>query len=302
MLVDLLPPDLPPSPPPPTLGNAPLPSLDTRPSGPPVDIWISGDTFLASRYGVQEFSCEKDEQQPNIWRLCLGLEKGTPRMSEMDLYNSVVGGSWPQTICDVSPNFCGLSPVLGPPRAINVVWAGNCYLVSPRLGDVEWKILIDDPLTILQMEREEQDGRPDTLLFNLVQRGAPFEVLNSRTLYKRSLPRHRHRIAQPTDRAPGLERYPEYRQRLEKFFKQNPHAYAASLCAGGILWRIAMEILPFSESDVDCLTGPFHHDRCRSKQVDGVEYYFPTLTIIEEGAIIGLYQPHESQWGFSENT
>jgi hypothetical protein len=82
--------------------------------------------------------------------------------------------------------------------------------------------------------------------------------------------------------------YLAHRLDVAQFFTLYPHAHAAALCAGGILWRIAVDALPLpAEHD---LARSFHPDACEMQIVDGKSYWFPKLTEQEENEIVGMYK------------
>jgi hypothetical protein len=163
------------------------------------------------------------------------------------------------------------------------------YLLSGDDGRSRgWKLLIQDPLTLLQIEREVWDSDPDALIINLVKKGLPFKVLNTDVLQGATFYDHRGPVVHPTGKPPGKIDYLAYRQELGDFFARYPHAYAAALCAGGILWRIAMDVLPLPrESDV---TRQFNPYGCVSQTIGGSRYWTPKLTVCEEEVIVGVYK------------
>ena len=82
--------------------------------------------------------------------------------------------------------------------------------------------------------------------------------------------------------------YIAYRKELVDFFTHYPHAYAAALSAGGILWRIAMDVLPLPiEQDI---VQAFHPNACFSRIIGGQRYWAPHLTELEEYVIVGVYR------------
>ncbi|KAF9790312.1 hypothetical protein BJ322DRAFT_1017056 [Thelephora terrestris] len=71
-----------------------------------------------------------------------------------------------------------------------------------------------------------------------------------------------------------------------RFFQAYPHTYAAALSAGGVLWKIAMDVLPPpQESDITRL---FHLEACSEALVNGVHYWTPDLTEAQEDVVIGV--------------
>jgi hypothetical protein len=72
------------------------------------------------------------------------------------------------------------------------------------------------------------------------------------------------------------------------------------LCAGGILWRIAVDTLPLpSEDDI---VGLFHPTTCVSRLIEGVKHWTPRLTDKEEQILVGVYKWAESKWSYAASS
>ena len=143
-------------------------------------------------------------------------------------------------------------------------------------------MIISDPLTVLQIKREGW-ADPHDLLNGLIKKGAPFHVLNSQKLEGSQFygdPGNEEPREHPT--------YAAYQQHLRRYFIRYPHAYGAALSAGGILWRIAMDVLPSANrSDI---IRPFHRNLCVLMIVNGREYWTPRLTRLEKDVVVGVYK------------
>lgn len=264
-----------------------------------IDNWNNVADFLYKRYGLLPAPGDRDTEKQDIWCLRLGATKGTLR-SHVQLHDSFIQGVWPEGICDLSP---GLSPwdllssrsrdpavhIISCYPAIDETSTIGGYLVTPvQQPPVGWKLLIKDPLTIVQIEREGWDRDPDGLVVNLVRKGLPFQILNPGKLQAGAFYKNGGPIIHPSGKAPKLTDYLAYRQEVSDFFDLYPHAYIAALSAGGILWRIAVDVLPVpNESDIVCC---LHPERCDSVEIDGVEYWTPRLTEQEEDSIVGMYR------------
>jgi hypothetical protein len=241
-----------------------------------------------------------------VWSTRLGVKENTPPSIDIvDLYSSVVKGAWPRNICDldIDPDALttGAFPTQSPSRVLSVSSVDGAYLLSSNDGRHRgWKLLIPDPLTVLQIEREAWDSSTDGLIVDLIRKGLPFKILNVNTLQETTPYGHPGPVTHEAGKAPGHVDYVAYREQLGGFFSDYPHAYAAALSAGGILWRIAMDALPLPhESDI---TRQFHPGGCASSVVGGVKYWTPMLTVREEEIIVGVYRwavcksSHDDPW------
>jgi hypothetical protein len=261
-----------------------------------INLWKDPEEFLYKRYGLTYISRNKDEGQNNNWCLRLGLKPQFPDVSMVELYHSFVDDrAWPPSICDLSPNILvtGMDfPTLSPKRVLSVSAIGGDYLLSAGKG-LRWKLLVRDPLTVLQIERELWDVDSDSLVVNLVKKGLPFEVLNQDVLQGAAFYPHPGPTIHPTGAPPGRADHLIYRGELATFFIEYPHAYAAALCAGGILWRIAVDVLPLPTQEA--ITRIFHSQTCFSRNIDGKKYWTPRLTTLEEHVVVGMYSWAESK-------
>ena len=275
-------------------------SQDYHPSGTLTIHWEAANHFLKKRYGFDETSEETSEGTPDNWVMILGIKKGTPSRDLVQLYESFTAGVWPELICDLSPDLAPTShfPARSLKRAFNIAYTSLGYVLT-LVRDVDWRILIKDSLTILQIEREGWDS-PVNLVSELVMSGVPFQILHTHTLEDGEFYRHRGPAIHPTGKAPNHLDYLAYRQELPQFFKDHPHAYAAALSTGGILWRIAMDVCPPPEEQD--LTRSFHREGCSSFAIDGISYWTPVLNTKEEDFIAGVYRwaacklVHDTSW------
>lgn len=265
--------------------------------------WRDTEDFLAKRYGLTELSGREHRGKTKFWSKKLGFNILRPDQSAVELYDSVVSQSqWPPFICDLSPEIIPNSQTFPSPKPGNLFAVShgvNGYTVSIQDGQTRpWKLLISDPLTILQVERElwcTDDG--NSLITNLLKKGIPFEVLHAG--YHEAAPflDHPGPTLHPTEKEPRLPDYFAYRHDLVDFLRAYPHAHAAALCAGGILWRIAVDALPLPSED--SIVGPFHRATCVSRTINGKKYWTPRLTVKEEQVVVGVYKWAESEWRYS---
>lgn len=267
--------------------------LRTQQDSPPslVPLWKDPGGFLLSRYGVRYISAEKDPQALDVFCMRFGLGRCHVPKNLMELYESVVGGRWPTGTCDLSEDHIQQfpAPMLNGSLRVTHVALLQGYLVTPApVWNVDWKIFIQDPLTILQIERDAFGQDPTTLVESLIKKGVPFQILNPQKLEGAQFYDHPGPVVHPVGRSPQHADYLAYRQELARFFTHYPHAYAAALCAGGILWRIAMDVLP--PPDVYDITRLFHPNGCFSRLINGEKYWTPQLTVREEDVISGVYK------------
>ena len=248
-----------------------------------VTMWKDPRVFLYKRYGLSDFSTPCDRGLPRIRPHVLGYNADVAHASAFDLHKSVIDNVRPSPIelrLKFITDFLDISVVDGR------------YLLSLHNKRTRsWKVLVEDPLTVLQMERERWDRSPEDFILNLVKAGLPFQLLqgcvSEGPAATKDLGLHF------LHRSPNLEGYQDYRSGLPGFFKRNPHAYAAALCAGGILWRIAMDAHPFpTEKDI---VRSFHHTACISRTVNDHKFWTPQLTTLEEQAIIGTCKVSECE-------
>ena len=255
-------------------------------------VWKDIGDFFYSRYGATYVSNEQDISKASTWSMRLGM-KGPPPTSIVELYSCFIQGSWPPGMCDLSPDLNDSSQPFNrspnPVLHVSRISSPESHLITVACErDVRWKLLIRDPLTLLQIEREGWDGDPHTLIINLIKKGIPFQVLNPGRLEDAQFYDHPGPVVHPVGRDPQYVDYLAYRQELGAFFAHYPHAYAAALSAGGILWRIAMDVLPLPhESDI---TRRFHPNGCVSLTINGEKYWSPRLTLLEENLIAGVYK------------
>lgn len=256
-----------------------------------VSVWKDVGDFFYSRYGVVFIPEESAPDKGRTWSMMLGIP-GAPPRNLVELHDRIINGSWPPGICDLSPDLIALSPFSArPPNTpLHITQVSNPegYLIEVTHSRNAWKLLIRDPLTILQIVREGWESDPSTLIINLIKKGIPFQILNPAKLEGAQFYDHPGPVVHPTGRDPQYVDHLAYRQELAEFFAHYPHAYAASLSAGGILWRVALDVLPMPhESDVTRL---FHPNGCISRTVGGKKYWIPKLTQLEEDVVVGVYK------------
>ena len=259
--------------------------------------WRDAENFLAKRFGLIDLSGTL-HQEKSYWSRNLGLPPAQPDENLFYLYEAVVSRhKWPANICDLSPETTVSPGIFPSPNSANLL-----TLTSTDFGYVitihdsitrPWKLLISDPLTILQIERERWCSDANNLLTHLVTNGIPFQVLNPNVLRASPFLKHPGPTLHPTGKDPLLIDYFAYRHGLADFLSAYPRARAAALCAGGILWRLSVDVLPLpSETEI---VGPFDHRSCISRNIDGITYWTPRLTEQEEQVLVGVYRWAESK-------
>ena len=262
------------------------------PSGDLVDEWGDVEGFLWKRYGTRDSLEQEAHGSSEYFPLRVGLWKGRHDLSIVRLFNSVVDSTPLPRECDLSPAY-ELVDGEFPDRPPSIIphfhaFEGG-YLITINDGAIRpWKLLIKDPLTLVQAEREGWDLQGASFVSKLVRNGLPFEILypsshKDTRFYPADGP-----VLHPDGRSPTYSDYLGYRLDVADFFKCYPHAYAAALCGGGILWRIAIDTLPPPKEHE--LIRPFHYETCTFRVIDGQRYWTPALTETEAHVIVGVYK------------
>jgi hypothetical protein len=253
--------------------------------------WLDTDDFLCKQYGLRHLSEMNAEGWPLLFTKRVGFV-GPADVSLVDLYDSVINSTPLPNTCDLSELYdysAGDFPDRSTNTILNVRAFGGGYLVSVNDGEERpWKLFIKDPLTLVRIEREGWHLRGDDLVSNLVGKGLPFKILYPICQAGGTFYPHPEPPIHPDGRSPTLFDYLAYRLDVADFFTKYPHAYAAALCAGGMLWRIAVDVLPMPTQDQ--LIQPFHHHAVAQTVIDGKFYWSPCLTAVEEDVIVGIYK------------
>ena len=255
------------------------------------DMWLDAHEFVATRYGLREISQVQTDDK-RLWNKKLGLKPGEVYRDLVELYTSVVvRGCWPSG-CDLSDTapVPRTFPSRNPASVLALTMTNLGYVIEVQDGVVRrWKLLIKDPLTVLQIEREGWCSDGGKLVVNLVLRGIPFEVLH-RDIVCDWRPFHPHPgpVIHPDGQDPLRVDYFVCRHELARFLIEYPHAKAAALCAGGILWRLALDVFEVpSEAEI---VVPFHESACTSRMIDGEKYWTPHLLGQDENVLVGVYR------------
>ena len=254
-----------------------------------VGIWTDEAEFLQKRWGL--VLSGMSELGDDFYSMKVGINKHQADLSVKHLFEALVSDgrtSLPAEF-DLSPAHEPLEnefPHQSPTSILRVRSYEGIYLVdgvSPR-----WKLLIEDPITLLQIEREGWHLPDGNLVSNLVRKGIPFRVLYPLCQDGTVFYPHTGSLVHPPGSSPTHVNYLWYRLEVADFLKLYPHAHTAALSAGGILWRIAVDVLPMpQERD---LVRPFHPDCCDQVLVDGKQFYSPTLKEVDVEMIIGMYK------------
>lgn len=258
-----------------------------------VNGWLNEEDFLWKRYGIRACSGQESHGLDKAFPMRLGLQKGPTDLSVHRLFQSLTSKEALPRDCDLSPGYHhtdGGFPRLSHRSVLDVQRTEDGYLVSVSVdGSTRlWRLLIEDPLTVLQIEREGWDLRSDGLVSSLVRKGIPFEVLYPSCQRSATFHPHPGPIIHPDGRFPTRADYLAYRIDVGEFFQRYPHAYAAALCSGGILWRVAVDVLPFP--DERQILRPFHPSACHERVIDGQRYWTPRLNEQEHEEIVGMHK------------
>ena len=251
--------------------------------------WLNGEDFLSKRWGlclagVQDYNANE--------RVCmrLGLPSGPVDIAITNLFEHIVamGSLAPTTDWDLDsarPTVFG-SSTDNPYGSLSIQSIGEEYLLT--IVGRPWKVLIKDALTMLQIKREEWHVNSEHLVSNLIQNGLPFQLLYPAC--QTDIPFHSNPgpVIHPEGKCPTRDDYLVYRLDVARFLMHNPHAHVAALCTGGILWRIAVDVLPIPTERR--LAGPFHPDACYSVFLFGQQYWSPALSLEDEETIVGVYK------------
>jgi hypothetical protein len=256
------------------------------------DSWSYQADYLSKRFGLVGVSEQVDYGRNEHFPMGLGLCKGPVDVSVTALYDSVVGSGNLPYECDLSPNFAPRDkgfPYRSPNSVLGVIRTTGGYLVTvndevPR----PWKLFVNDPLTIIQIEREKWHLDCEGLVSNLVRKGIPFKIFYAYTQKDSTFHPHPGPVVHPEGKSPAYADYLAYCLDAADFFKHNPHAHAAALCAGGILWRIATDALPLPTEHK--IVRPFDRRVCDEHTVHGKRYWTPKLTDEEVEEIVGVYR------------
>jgi len=253
------------------------------------DSWSDPVEFLRKRYGLVELSGQVDHGRDPKFSLGLGLCKGPIDTSAISLFESVVQPAHLPYECDLSHSYMPAEDVFphrSPNSTLTICPIKEGYLVTVNSGTVcPWKLLVNDPLTLLQIEREGWHLQRDGLVVNLIRKGLPFQILYpscQSSTPPPSTPSASH------EGSPTYADYLTYCHYVANFFRLHPHAHAAALCAGGILWRIAIDALPPPAEHQ--IIRPFHLGGCTQHIVNGQHYWTPTLSEGEQEKIVGVFK------------
>lgn len=274
-----------------------LADLPSQASSQDIADWRDAEDFLAKRYGLTDQLGKEDKTKRNPWSKRLGFNIEFPDEYAVQLYSSVLENSWPPLICDLSEDIVSTPEVFPSSNSNNILSVSESsfgYVVEVKDGETRpWKLLIKDPLSVLQLERELWCLDGNRLIINLVKKGIPFEVLHTTCHERGPFVDHPGPELHPAEKEPCLADYFAYRHDLVDFLQRYPHAHAAALCTGGILWRVVVDVLPLPSENA--MVGPFHKDVCISRMVNGVKYWTPRLTDKEEHVLVGVYRWAESE-------
>lgn len=257
-----------------------------------VDGWLHEDDFLLKRWGLTLSGITEDGE--DHYSMKIGLWKGRADISMVHLFEAVTRGSSPSvtTDCDLSPHHKASDnkfPGSSPNNILRILPLESKYVLTVDDGTPRnWKLLIDDPLVLLQVEREGWHLQADGLITRMVEKGLPFKVLYPSCQAGTAFYPNVGPILHPDGRSPTFTDYLAYRLDVADFFKIYPHAHVAALCSGNILWRIAVDVLPIpAEQD---MIRPFNPSHCEVYIIDHQQYWTPILTDLDEQVIVGVHK------------
>lgn len=126
--------------------------------------------------------------------------------------------------------------------------------------DPEWVLGVEDAVSTLQGIRSQSSDVYELVRY-FVARGMPFSTLSSRP-GRDDAQQLADELSATIDLGwrhisckSGLEDYAAYERRFAAFLVDNPHARAV-IMRGGLLWRLAVELLGIDDAAAMALTGP----------------------------------------------
>ena len=227
-------------------------------------------SFLYRRYGL--LTVEPTTTPENVLQLTKpaarritgltvdGVDDGLAHLSHF--ITSVLRGQLPDGHCDLTPTspdnerFSSSSwGVIDRILRVTVPDLGGAlFACTPR--DNRNKILIHDPLMIIEMGCMKVQTYWASIVDYLLHNGSQFTVLSEETEDVDT--RNVHILTfpvRPLSWHADQEDYRIYMSRLKTFLTQRPHVAASALTRGGIAWRLTREVLGI---DIDLvLNGPF---------------------------------------------
>lgn len=250
------------------------------------DTWLDDEDILLKRWGLTRSGVT--ENGPDNYSMKLGARKSQADLAVKELFNAVVKGESASLTadCDLSadhipPEEEGF-PSRSPNSVLHVVSSGKQYIATIHDGTTRpWKLSIEDPLTLLQIEREGWHLQADSLIWNLIQKGLPFKILYPTCQENTTFYSHQGPVIHPPGKRPTHIDYLSYNLDVADFFRHYPHAHVAALCSGGIAWRIAIDVLPIR---------PFHPKCCDLRIIGDQRYWSPILTPQDVEVIVGVYK------------
>ena len=137
-----------------------------------VDGWSDVEEFLRKRYGLLAPLDQEDHGRDGAFCMRLGLPRGPVDILMVDLFESFVNSSTLPRECDLSTDCELLEGGQFPhhfPNRISLQRFEDGYLVTVGGGTGRpWKLLIKDPITVIQIEREGWHLHCNSLVLNLV--------------------------------------------------------------------------------------------------------------------------------------
>jgi len=175
---------------------------------------------------------------------------------------SVLGGQLPDGHCDLTPtspdNEQFSSSQWGVIDRVSRVTVpdnlgGALFACTPR--DNRNKILIHNPLTVIEMGRMKVQTYRTSIVDYLLRNGSQFTILSEEPQDMDTSNVHILTFpVRPMSWVADVQDYQIYMSRLKTFLTQRPHVAAAALTRGGIAWQLTQEVLGI---DIDLvLNGP----------------------------------------------
>ena len=207
---------------------------------------------------------------------------------------SILQGQLPDGHCDLTPTspdnerFSSSSwgVIDRVSRVIVPDLGGALFACTPR--DNRNKILIHDPLTVIEMARQKVQTYRTSIVDYLLRNGSQFTIL-SEVIEDPDL-RNIHIITfpvRPGDWVADVGDYRIYMSRLKTFLTQRPHVATAALARGGIAWRLTREVLG---TDIDLvLNGPIFRGLAQAVDVADFPQWFHDVDEGEWFFLVGGY-------------
>jgi hypothetical protein len=164
------------------------------------------------------------------------------------------------------------------------------FIITHTSNNSPSLLAIHEPLSVLQLVREETQPNLEAQLRHLIKNGSRFTLLYSITLPLGSLPFNL--LPFPIRNVgwrPNYDDFRAYMSRLATFFHERPYVAAAAFSRGGIAWRIALEALGV-EGSVNTLLTTYPDQRFSLRTSRGERCWYHGLDEDEWFYLVGGYE------------